>query len=262
MQKEIHEQPKSLADTMTGRVIIEKPMQPASFFESFSNSNLSQLSSTSSNGKGSPSERWNSFNLERAGSDDDVHSGPNSGHHSGLLKHGSGAGWMEAAAAAGPTVRLGGLLDHLESIRGCRRLLFIACGTSYHACLAARSTLEEFAAMPVVLELAGDFMDREAPIFRDDTCVFVSQSGETADTLRALEYAKVRAGCGWTGIGKFENATRAAAGMSLDLYVCQQGLQCCTCMCTASRSFKHTVYIGNVRTCQYPCHAEDCMFPC
>lgn len=34
--------------------------------------------------------------------------------------------------------------------------------------------------------------DREAPVFRDDTCVFVSQSGETADTLRALEYAKVR----------------------------------------------------------------------
>lgn len=46
--------------------------------------------------------------------------------------------------------------------------------------------------VPVVLELASDLLDRCCPIFRDDTCVFVSQSGETADTLRALEYAKVR----------------------------------------------------------------------
>jgi hypothetical protein len=59
-------------------------------------------------------------------------------------------------------------------------------------------------------------MDREAPIFRDDTCVFVSQSGETADTLRALEYAKVRAGCGWMGKAKAESAT-AAGGLFLDL---------------------------------------------
>lgn len=80
----------------------------------------------------------------------------------------------------------------MEGILRCRRIVFIACGTSYHACLAARKTLEEFANMPVVVELAGDFMDREAPVFRDDTCVFVSQSGETADTLRALDYAKAK----------------------------------------------------------------------
>lgn len=42
--------------------------------------------------------------------------------------------------------------------------------------------------MPVVVELASDFLDRHCPIFRDDTCVFISQSGETADTLLALEY--------------------------------------------------------------------------
>jgi glucosamine--fructose-6-phosphate aminotransferase (isomerizing) len=44
--------------------------------------------------------------------------------------------------------------------------------------------------LPVALELASDLLDRRPPIFRDDTCVFVSQSGETADTLRALDYAK------------------------------------------------------------------------
>lgn len=55
--------------------------------------------------------------------------------------------------------------------------------------------MEELVEVPVVLELASDLLDRHCPIFRDDTCVFVSQSGETADTLRALEYAKVCAIC-------------------------------------------------------------------
>ncbi len=45
-------------------------------------------------------------------------------------------------------------------------------------------TLEELVDLPVTLELASDLMDRQAPIFRDDMCVFVSQSGETADTLQ------------------------------------------------------------------------------
>ncbi len=65
-------------------------------------------------------------------------------------------------------------------------------GTSYHACLAARQTIEDLCELPVVLELASDLLDRRCPVFRDDTCVFVSQSGETADTLMALEYAKER----------------------------------------------------------------------
>lgn len=47
----------------------------------------------------------------------------------------------------------------------------------------------------MVLELSSDLLDRRCPIFRDDTCVFLSQSGETADTLRALEYAKSKVGC-------------------------------------------------------------------
>ena len=66
----------------------------------------------------------------------------------------------------------------------------MACGTSYHSCLAARQVVEELTEIPVSLELASDLMDRGAPLFRDDTCIFLSQSGETADTLRALEYAK------------------------------------------------------------------------
>ena len=89
-----------------------------------------------------------------------------------------------------PRVRLGGLTDHVPTICRSRRLMFIGCGTSYHAAMCARQTMEELTEIPVVLELASDLLDRRCPIFRDDTCVFVSQSGETADTMRALEYAK------------------------------------------------------------------------
>lgn len=49
--------------------------------------------------------------------------------------------------------------------------------------------MEELTELPVVLELASDFLDRETPIFRDDVCFFISQSGETADTLNALRLA-------------------------------------------------------------------------
>ena len=87
-------------------------------------------------------------------------------------------------ASSGRHITLGGLADHLATIRRGRRIIFVACGTSFHACLAARQTVEELADLPVSLELASDLVDRKCPIFRDDTCVFVSQSGETADTLQ------------------------------------------------------------------------------
>jgi glutamine---fructose-6-phosphate transaminase (isomerizing) len=86
--------------------------------------------------------------------------------------------------------QLGGLSLHLADIRRSTRMIFVACGTSYHSCLAARQILEELAELPVSVELASDFLDRETPIFRSDVCVFVSQSGETADTLDALQYVK------------------------------------------------------------------------
>ncbi|KAF4387208.1 hypothetical protein CsatB_003240 [Cannabis sativa] len=87
------------------------------------------------------------------------------------------------------TVLLGGLKDHLKTIRRSRRIVFIGCGTSYNAALAARPILEELSGIPVTMEIASDLLDRQGPIYREDTAVFVSQSGETADTLQALEYA-------------------------------------------------------------------------
>ncbi|KAK1570772.1 hypothetical protein Q3G72_006852 [Acer saccharum] len=87
------------------------------------------------------------------------------------------------------SVLLGGLKDHLQTIRRSRRIVFIGCGTSYNAALAARPFLEELSGVPVTMEIASDLLDRQGPIYREDTAVFVSQSGETADTLHALEYA-------------------------------------------------------------------------
>ena len=89
-------------------------------------------------------------------------------------------------------VILGGLSDHIEDIRRCRRIIMIACGTSYHSCIATRQLIEELSEVPVMVELASDFLDRRTPIFRDDVCFFISQSGETADTLMALRYCKKR----------------------------------------------------------------------
>jgi len=89
-------------------------------------------------------------------------------------------------------VNLGGIQDFVPEINRCRRLLMIACGTSYHSAVACRQLLEELTELPVMIDLASDFLDRSTPIFRDDVCIFISQSGETADTLGALRYCKTR----------------------------------------------------------------------
>nr|CAD7586458.1 unnamed protein product [Timema genevievae] len=89
-------------------------------------------------------------------------------------------------------VILGGIKDYIPEIRRCRRLMLIGCGTSYHSALATRQLLEELTELPVMVELASDFLDRYTPVFRDDVCFFISQSGETADTLMALRYCKNR----------------------------------------------------------------------
>jgi len=94
--------------------------------------------------------------------------------------------------AENKSVTLGGLRSYIATIRRCRRIIFIACGTSYHSCMAVRGAFEELTEIPISVELASDFLDRAAPVFRDDTCVFVSQSGETADSLMALRYCLER----------------------------------------------------------------------
>lgn len=89
-------------------------------------------------------------------------------------------------------VVLGGIKDYIGDIMRCRRLLLIGCGTSFNSAIATRQILEELTELPVMVELASDFLDRKTPVFRDDVCFFISQSGETAETLVALRYCKQR----------------------------------------------------------------------
>ncbi|KAI9317044.1 hypothetical protein BX666DRAFT_2027112 [Dichotomocladium elegans] len=89
-------------------------------------------------------------------------------------------------------VTLGGLRNHLQTLLRARRIVFIACGTSFHSCLATRGIFEELTEIPAQVELASEFLDRRPPIFRDDVCIFVSQSGETADTILAMRYCLER----------------------------------------------------------------------
>jgi glutamine---fructose-6-phosphate transaminase (isomerizing) len=87
-------------------------------------------------------------------------------------------------------VRLGGLNMTAEEMREIRRLIILACGTSWHAGLIGEYMIEEHARIPVEVEYASEFRYRN-PIVREGTCVLViSQSGETADTLAAMREAQ------------------------------------------------------------------------
>jgi glucosamine--fructose-6-phosphate aminotransferase (isomerizing) len=77
-------------------------------------------------------------------------------------------------------------------MKRCRRLIMIGCGTSYHSAMAAEMILTELTELTVLIKIASRFLDHKVPIFRDDVCFFISQSGETADTLQALRYCKQR----------------------------------------------------------------------
>ncbi len=71
-----------------------------------------------------------------------------------------------------------------------QRLSFSACGTAYLAGLTAKYWFERYARMPVEIDVASEFRYREAPLAKGDLSIFISQSGETADTLASLRYAK------------------------------------------------------------------------
>lgn len=87
------------------------------------------------------------------------------------------------------TARLDGLNIVLQELRGIERIIFVACGTSWHAALVGEYMIEDIAGIPVEVEYASEFRYRN-PIVGKNTLVFViSQSGETADTLAALREA-------------------------------------------------------------------------
>ena len=88
------------------------------------------------------------------------------------------------------TLQLGGLRDYMDKLAKSKRIVIIGCGTSWHAGLVAEYIFEELARIPVEVEYASEFRYRNPIIKEGDIVIAISQSGETADTLAAIELAK------------------------------------------------------------------------
>lgn len=88
------------------------------------------------------------------------------------------------------TVKLGGLTEYAEKLKNSDRIIIVACGTSWHAGLVGEYLIEEFARLPVEVEYASEFRYRNPIISEKDIVIAISQSGETADTMAAIELAK------------------------------------------------------------------------
>ncbi len=88
------------------------------------------------------------------------------------------------------SVILGGIRNHEQKMVDAKRIIIVACGTSWHAGLVGEYLFEDLARIPVEVEYASEFRYRNPVIYKDDVLIAISQSGETADTLAALELAK------------------------------------------------------------------------
>ncbi|MES2807433.1 MAG: glutamine--fructose-6-phosphate transaminase (isomerizing) [Bacteroidota bacterium] len=89
-------------------------------------------------------------------------------------------------------VQLGGIAGYAEKLKNVDRIIIVACGTSWHAGLVGEYLIEEYARIPVEVEYASEFRYRNPIITEKDVVIAISQSGETADTMAALEIAKER----------------------------------------------------------------------
>jgi glucosamine--fructose-6-phosphate aminotransferase (isomerizing) len=85
---------------------------------------------------------------------------------------------------------LSGIIDHKERFLNAKRIIILACGTSWHAGLIGEYIIEEMCRIPVEVEYSSEFRYRNPIIYPDDIVIAISQSGETADTLAAIEQAK------------------------------------------------------------------------
>ncbi len=87
-------------------------------------------------------------------------------------------------------VYLGGIAEYEQKFLNAKRIIFVACGTSWHAALVAEYLFEDLTRIPVEVEYASEFRYRNPIIYEDDVVIAISQSGETADTLAAIDLAK------------------------------------------------------------------------
>lgn len=89
-------------------------------------------------------------------------------------------------------VSLGGIADYEQKLVNAERIIIVACGTSWHAALVGEYLIEDLARIPVEVEYASEFRYRNPILCERDVVIAISQSGETADTLAAIELAKSR----------------------------------------------------------------------
>ncbi|MBQ4355903.1 MAG: glutamine--fructose-6-phosphate transaminase (isomerizing) [Bacteroidales bacterium] len=89
-------------------------------------------------------------------------------------------------------VSLGGIIEYETKMMNARRFIMVACGTSWHAATVAEYLFESLVRVPVEVEYASEFRYRNPIIYEDDVVIAISQSGETADTIAAVELAKSR----------------------------------------------------------------------
>ena len=87
-------------------------------------------------------------------------------------------------------IKISSIEEHIDRFEKAKRIIFISCGTSWHASLLAEYYFEELARIPVEVEYASEFRYRNPIIKKNDIIIPVSQSGETADTLAAIKMAK------------------------------------------------------------------------
>ena len=87
-------------------------------------------------------------------------------------------------------VQLGGIAEYEQKFLNAKRIIFVACGTSWHAGLVGEYLFEDLTRIPVEVEYASEFRYRNPIIYEDDVVICISQSGETADTLAAIALAK------------------------------------------------------------------------
>jgi len=88
------------------------------------------------------------------------------------------------------SIRLSAIIDHKERLLSAQRFVILACGTSWHAGLIGKQLIENFCRIPVEVEYASEFRYRNPVVDENDVVIAISQSGETADTLAAVELAR------------------------------------------------------------------------
>ena len=119
------------------------------------------------------------------------------------------------------------------------RIIIVACGTSWHAGLVAEYMIEELCRIPVEVEYASEFRYRNPIINKGDVIIAISQSGETADTLVAIENAKEK-GAFIFGVVNVVGSSIARISQSRCIYTCRSRNWCCkhkSIYSTASRTY-------------------------